>query len=122
MMRSANKMMRRTQRRPKIFSQIPEFESGRKGWSDFSSSELWGEFRIASNIARTGGFSVHLPVDSSGANDRHPTQVYGAVQEIDAKPFPVSIGGWYLVDRYVNEADASLERLALLYLQAVVIV
>jgi len=92
----------------------PGFEEGSRGWSRHES-ELWGDFQITASPTRSGQGALRL--DLSSVEHRSPTMVFGAYQELTARPFPERVSGSYRVEHWQNEVEG-----AALYLQVVVVV
>ena len=90
------------------------FEEGAHGWSRHES-ELWGDFQITTSPTRSGQGALHLELDSSEHGSS--TKVFGAYQDLTARPFPLRVSGFYRVEHWENAVEG-----AALYLQVVVVV
>lgn len=78
----------------------PSFEDGIEPWFSFDKRNpiSWGPFSRSDTVARSGGHSVMLSLDSS--TRKGPTCILGAIQEFPCERAPETISGWYRVDAW----------------------
>lgn len=77
------------------------FEEGREPWFNLArrdGNEVWADFELSDEHARTGETSVSMRVRSKGYEAS--ARVYGAVQSLGDVPFPSHIAGWYRIEEW----------------------
>ena len=95
----------------------PGFESGEAGWTYPMESPYWGSFEVVESPVHTGRRAVHLRLRAGSEDRATSTWIEGVMQEPAPRRFPDVMGGFYRVEAWESEAEATH-----LYLQAVAIV
>jgi hypothetical protein len=95
----------------------PGFEEGEEGWTYPVESPYWGKFEVVEAPVRSGRRAAHMRLRAGPEDQTHAAWILGVMQEPVPERFPDVMGGWYRVDRWEKDADATH-----LYLQAVAIV
>lgn len=95
----------------------PGFESGEAGWTYPVESPYWGRFEVVQAPVRSGRGAAHLRL-RAGSDDRsRAVWILGVMQELSPERFPDVVVGFYRVESWEKDTDATA-----LYLQAVAIV
>jgi hypothetical protein len=95
----------------------PGFEEGEAGWSYPVESPSWGRFEIVESPTHGGRRAAHLRLRAGREDRTNASWIVGVMQEARPQRFPDRMGGFYRVEAWEKEADATH-----LYLQAVAIV
>jgi hypothetical protein len=91
------------------------FEDGGRGWFFLEGNRAWGGFTIVEEPVHSGRRAARLKVEWDPAEQHLRSKVFGLIQEPRPDRFPDVLGGWYRVDAWEKEAEATS-----LYAQVVV--